>query len=548
MCGILAVFGPVDDIIVPRIVRAADQLAHRGPDGRGLHVQRGVGVLCHRRLAIMDPESGHQPIASRPDSGGDAAVVVHNGEIYNYRDLQRTLATRGRHFHTGSDSEVLAHLYETEGDAFVARLDGIFAFAAVLGDDWMVARDPIGIKPLYYGRDASGNLWFASELKALHDHCEWFKVFPPGHLYTRHGGLRRYYEPAWLRGATPAREDASGLRERLSAAVDKRLMSDVPLGVLLSGGLDSSLTAALATRLLRARDPAAQVQSFAIGAGPDAPDLRAARDVAAHLGTRHHEVLFSVADGLAALDDIIRHVESYDIPTIRASIPMYFLSRYIRDQGVKVVLSGEGADEIFGGYLYFYQAADPDAFHRETVDRVKNLHLSDVLRADKSTMAHGVEARVPFLDLAFLELAMSITPTLKQPRAPGPGHEPRMEKWLLRAAFADASDPLIPAAVLWRQKEQFSDGVGYNWVDGLRAHAESVVPDLALAEAADRFPHAPPTTKEAYLYRSRFEALFPGEHAARCVARWVPRWQTSGDSSGRVNPLHAQHAARRTVG
>ncbi len=548
MCGILAVFGPVDDIIVPRIVRAADQLAHRGPDGRGLHVQRGVGVLCHRRLAIMDPESGHQPIASRPDSGGGAAVVVHNGEIYNYRDLQRTLATRGRRFHTGSDSEVLAHLYETEGDAFVARLDGIFAFAAVLGDDWMVARDPIGIKPLYYGRDAAGNLWFASELKALHGHCEWFKVFPPGHLYTRHGGLRRYYEPAWLRGATPVRADASGLRERLSAAVDKRLMSDVPLGVLLSGGLDSSLTAALATRLLRARDPAAQVQSFAIGAGPDAPDLKAARDVAAHLGTRHHEVLFSVADGLAALDDIIRHVESYDIPTIRASIPMYFLSRYIRDQGVKVVLSGEGADEIFGGYLYFYQAADPDAFHRETVDRVKNLHLSDVLRADKSTMAHGVEARVPFLDLAFLELAMSITPTLKQPRAPGPGHEPRMEKWLLRAAFADASDPLIPAAVLWRQKEQFSDGVGYNWVDGLRAHAESVVPDLALAEAADRFPHAPPTTKEAYLYRSRFEALFPGEHAARCVARWVPRWQTSGDSSGRVNPLHAQHTARRTVG
>lgn len=548
MCGILAVFGPVDDIIVPRVVRAADQLAHRGPDGRGLHVQTGVGVLCHRRLAIMDPESGHQPIASRPDSGGDGAIVVHNGEIYNYRELRRDLAQRGCRFHTGSDSEVLAHLYETEGDAFVARLDGIFAFAAVRGEDWMVARDPIGIKPLYYGRDAIGNLWFGSELKALHPHCEWFKVFPPGHIYTRHGGLRRYYEPCWLRGATPAREDTSGLRERLAAAVDKRLMSDVPLGVLLSGGLDSSLTAALATRLLRARDPAAQVQSFAIGAGPDAPDLKAAREVAAHLGTRHHEVLFSVDDGIAALDDIIRHVESYDIPTIRASIPMYFLSRYIRDQGVKVVLSGEGADEIFGGYLYFYHAIDPDAFHRETVDRVANLHLSDVLRADKSTMAHGVEARVPFLDLAFLELAMSITPTLKQPHAPGPGHEPRMEKWLLRAAFADASDPLIPAAVLWRQKEQFSDGVGYNWVDGLRTHAEAVVPDLALAEAADRFPHAPPTTKEAYLYRSRFEALFPGEHAARCVARWVPRWQESGDSSGRANPFHAQHAAQRTAG
>ncbi len=548
MCGIVAVCGPVDDIIVPRVVRAADQLAHRGPDGRGLHVQTGVAILCHRRLAIMDPATGHQPIASRPDGHGDATVVVHNGEIYNYRELQQALAQDGHRFHTGSDSEVLAHLYETEGDAFVARLDGIFAFAAVRGDDWMVARDPIGIKPLYYGRDAAGHLWFASELKALREHCEWFKVFPPGHTYTRHGGLRRYYEPAWLRGATPAREDASGLRERLSAAVDKRLMSDVPLGVLLSGGLDSSLTAALATRLLRARDPAAKVQSFAIGIGLDAPDLKAAREVAAHLGTCHHEVLFSVDDGIAALDDIIRHVESYDIPTIRASIPMYFLSRYIRDQGVKVVLSGEGADEIFGGYLYFYHAADPEAFHRETVERVANLHHSDVLRADKSTMAHGVEARVPFLDLAFLELAMNINPSLKQPHVAGPRNQPRMEKWLLRAAFADASDPLIPPAVLWRQKEQFSDGVGYNWVDGLRAYAEAQISDLQLSEAADRFPHAPPTTKEAYLYRSRFDALFPGEHAARCVTRWVPRWQESGDSSGRANPLHAEHGVRRTGG
>ncbi len=562
MCGILAVFGAVDDIVAAQATLAADRLAHRGPDGRGVHMQTGVGVLCHRRLAIMDPEAGYQPIYSQPvgEAGGAAltgAVVVHNGEIYNFRALQQELAPRGCSFHSGSDSEVLAHLYAAMGDACVARLDGIFAFAAMrstdAGDDWMVARDPLGIKPLYYGRDAAGHLWFASELKALRDRCVWFKIFPPGHVYTRHGGLRRYYEPAWLQGATPAREDASGLRERLSAAVDKRLMSDVPLGVLLSGGLDSSLVAALATRLLRARDPAAVVQSFAIGIGPDAPDLLAARQVAAHLGTRHHEVQFSVDDGIAALDDIIRHIESYDIPTIRASIPMYFLSRYIRDQGVKVVLSGEGADEIFGGYLYFYHAEDPEAFHRETVDRVANLHLSDVLRADKSTMAHGVEARVPFLDLAFLELAMNIAPELKQPHAVGKGHEARMEKWLLRAAFAEPSEPLIPAAVLWRQKEQFSDGVGYNWVDGLRAYAEAQVSDLALAEAAERFPHAPPTTKEAYLYRSRFEALFPGEHAARCVARWTPRWQESGDSSGRANPhhassFHAQHVAQRTVG
>jgi len=563
MCGILAVFGAIDDAVTSQAVLAADRLAHRGPDGRGVHVQPGIGVLCHRRLAIMDPESGYQPIHSRADSSSDAAaggaVVVHNGEIYNFRALQQELAPRGCSFHSGSDSEVLAHLYAAVGDACVARLDGIFAFAAIrsaadadqadgAGDDWMVARDPLGIKPLYYGRDAAGNLWFASELKALSDHCVWFKIFPPGHVYTRHGGLRRYYEPAWLQGSAPVREDASGLRERLAAAVDKRLMSDVPLGVLLSGGLDSSLVAALATRLLRSRDPEAVVQSFAIGIGPDAPDLLAARQVAAYLGTHHHEVQFKVEDGIAALDDIIRHIESYDIPTIRASIPMYFLSRYIRDQGVKVVLSGEGADEIFGGYLYFYHAENPEAFHRETVDRVTNLHLSDVLRADKSTMAHGVEARVPFLDLAFLELAMSIAPELKQPHALGQGREARMEKWLLRAAFADPSEPLIPTSVLWRQKEQFSDGVGYNWVDGLRAHAEAQVSDLDLAEAAERFPHAPPTTKEAYLYRSRFEALFPGEHAARCVARWIPRWQTNGDSSGRANPFHAQHAARRTAG
>lgn len=322
-------------------------------------------------------------------------------------------------------------------------------------------------------------------------------------------------------------------------------MSDVPLGLLLSGGLDSSLIAALATRLVRARDPKAEVHSFAIGVDKDAPDLRAAREVAQFLGTTHHEVSFRVEDGIAALDDIVRHIESYDIPTIRASIPMYFLSRYIRDQGVKVVLSGEGSDEIFGGYLYFYYAEDPEELRRETVARVANLHLSDVLRADKSTMAHGVEARVPFLDLAFLDLAMSLPPELKQPRKGG-----RVEKWLLRAAFDDPADPAVPASVLWRQKEQFSDGVGYGWVEGLRAHAERVVSARELAGAAERFPYATPTTAEAYLYRDRFDALFPGEQAARCIVRWEPRWQASGDSSGRANPFHraADGRARERVG
>lgn len=540
MCGIVAVFGDVDGNVAAAAEAAAASLAHRGPDGSGLWLRLGSAVLCHRRLAIMDPEQGKQPIRGR-----DGAAVVHNGEIYNFRALARELAAGGRHCVSGSDSEVLAHLYEARGEACVEALDGIFAFAAVHGDEWLVARDPIGIKPLYYGRDRAGNLWFASELKALIDNCVSFEVFPPGHLMTRSGGLRRWYAPGWLRGEPGAAGDSSQLRQRLSDAVDKRLMSDVPLGLLLSGGLDSSLIAALATRLVRARDPKAPIHSFAIGVDKDAPDLRAAREVAQFLGTTHHEVSFRVEDGIAALDDIIRHVESYDIPTIRASIPMYFLSRYIRDQGVKVVLSGEGSDEIFGGYLYFYYAEDPEELRRETVARVANLHLSDVLRADKSTMAHGVEARVPFLDLAFLDLAMSLPPELKQPRK-----GKRVEKWLLRAAFDDPADPCLPASVLWRQKEQFSDGVGYGWVDGLRTHAERVVSARELAGAAERFPYATPTTAEAYVYRDRFEALFPGEQAARCIVRWEPRWQADGDSSGRANPFHraADVRARGRVG
>ncbi|WP_434427173.1 asparagine synthase B [Nannocystis pusilla] len=534
MCGILAVFGAVDDALLSQATAASERLSHRGPDGHGVHYQRGKGALIHRRLAIMDPASGRQPLFGR-----DGGALVHNGEIYDHAALRARLQAAGRVFRSGSDSEVLVHLYEARGDAFVAELDGVFALAAMRDDDWVVARDPIGVKPLYYGRDLAGNLWFASELKVLVDRCAWFKVFPPGHIYTGRGGLRRWYERTWLEGQNDYRRDAAGLRERFEAAVDKRLMSDVPLGVLLSGGLDSSLVAALAARLARRRDPGARLQSFAIGVDGDSPDLRAAREVAAFIGTEHHEVRLDLDDGVEALRAIIWHTESYDIPTVRASVPMYRLSRYIRDQGVKVVLSGEGSDEVFGGYLYFYFAEGEDAFQRETVERVKNLHFSDVLRADKSTMAHGVEARVPFLDLAFLDLAMTIDPALKRPLAPGAGREGRMEKALLRAAFADPGDPLLPPAVLWRQKEQFSDGVGYGWVERLKAHAEATVSDLEMAEAGERFPHETPTTKEGYLYRALFSALFPGDHAARCVRRWAPRWQADADSSGRANPLHA---------
>lgn len=542
MCGILAVFGAASDALIAQAQAAAQLLEHRGPDGQGAHVQPGVGALFHRRLSIMDPESGRQPLFGR-----DGAAVVHNGEIYNHRRLRGELERAGRVFRTGSDSEVLAHLYEAHGEACVDKLDGVFAFAAVRDDDWLVARDPIGIKPLYYGRDAAGNLWFASELKALVVRCQWFKVFPPGHVYTGRGGLRRWYERPWLTGRPEFRGHAAGLRERFEAAVDKRLMSDVPLGVLLSGGLDSSLVAALAARRVRARGSSARLMSFAIGVDGDAPDLRAAREVAAFIGTEHHEVRLDVEAGVAALRDIIWHVESYDVPTVRASIPMYFLSEAIRERGVKVVLSGEGSDEVFGGYLYFYFAEDPEAFHHETVERVRGLHLSDVLRADKSTMAHGVEARVPFLDLAFLDLAMTIDPSLKIPLRPATGRAGRMEKAMLRTAFMDPNDPLLPASVLWRQKEQFSDGVGYGWVDRLKAHAEASVGDIAFAEAADRFPHETPTSKEGYLYREIFSALFPGEHAARCVTRWIPRWQASADSSGRANPLHV-HSYRHARG
>lgn len=532
MCGILAIFGDVTDTLLSQAKEAARRLEHRGPDGEGIHVQPGV-VLLHRRLSIMDPESGRQPLY-----GASGAALVHNGEIYNHVALRAELRAAGRSLRTGSDSEVLAHLYELRGEACVEQLDGVFALAVVQGERWMVARDPIGVKPLYYGRDAGGNLWFASELKALSERCLWFKVFPPGHIYTRERGLQRWYTRPWLSGQVNARRDVTELRGRFEAAVAKRMMSDVPLGVLLSGGLDSSLVAALAARRARAVHPERRLMSFSVGVGADAPDLRAAREVAAFIGTDHHEVRLDVDAGVAALRDIIWHVESYDIPTIRASVPMYFLSRAIRECGVKVVLSGEGSDEIFGGYLYFFFADDPEAFQRETVERVRNLHLSDVLRADKSTMAHGVEARVPFLDLGFLDVAMALDPELKRPLRAEGGRAGRMEKALLRAIFADPADPLLPASVLWRQKEQFSDGVGYGWVDGLQAHAEAVVSDLALREAGERFPHETPTTKEGYLYRELFSELFPGEHAARCVTRWIPRWQASVDSSGRANPLH----------
>ena len=537
MCGILAVFGDVDEAVRATARRAAELIRHRGPDGDGALFQPGRAALFHQRLAIMDPPRGHQPMV-----GASGAAVVHNGEIYNAPALRAELQARGVVFGTSSDSEVLLHLLERHGTDFVERLDGDFTFAAVNGDDWLVARDPIGVKPLFYGRDRGGRLWFASEMKALQDHCAWFGIFPPGHAYTAADGLRRYYRPGWTSGAGPYRTDGTGLRERLTAAVEKRLMSDVPLGVLLSGGLDSSILTGLTAQLLRRTEPTNRLPTFSIGLDRDAPDLVAAREVAAHLGTDHHEVLFSPEEGIAAIGDVIYHLESHDVAEIRSAIPIFLVNRAARAQGIKVTLCGEGSDEVFGGYLYTYLAGSAEAFQSESVSLVTNLHRNILGRVDKISMAHGIEARVPYLDPDFLDLAMTIDPGLRRPLPPGRSTPGRMEKLLLRAAFA-RPDPLIPPAVLWRQKEQTDDGVGYSWNDHLRDFAVRTVSDRQLADAADRFPHDPPATKEAYLYRAVFHRYFPGDHAARCITRWLPRWQADDDPSGRSNPYHHRPVA-----
>ncbi|MEM6797054.1 MAG: asparagine synthase B [Acidobacteriota bacterium] len=513
MCGILGVVGPADGEQVELLSR---RIGHRGPDERDGAELEGA-ILRSERLAIIDPARGRQPIR-----GADGACAVHNGEIYNHRSLRETTLGH-RAFRSKTDSEVIVQLYEELGEGCLEHLDGVFAFLAVGGPAGaLAARDPMGVKPLYQGRDGRGAVWFSSELKAIHDVCESVRVVPPGHCWTPAGGLRPYRRFGWR--SAPPRSSGEGLREALEAAVERRIMSDVPVGALISGGLDSSLVASIAARL--AGGP---LDSFSIGAA-DSLDLRAARQVAEHLGTRHHEVHFTPEEGLAALRDVIFHVESYDIPSIRAGVPMFLLSRFIREKGLKVVLSGEGADEAFGGYLYFHEAPDAEAFHRECIRRLGLLHTSDLQRADKASMAHGVEARVPFLDASFLDVAMAIDPELKRPR---PG---RIEKAVLREAFADGD--FLPAEILWRQKEQFSDGVGYSWVDAVWAHAERAVSDRDFAAARERYPFNTPRSKEAFLYRRTFEEFFPGEACARTVTCWFPKWQADQDSSGRANALH----------
>jgi asparagine synthase (glutamine-hydrolysing) len=524
MCGILAIIG--ERVNIETAKELSNRMSHRGPNEHDIHITEKGHILAHERLSIIDLHTGKQPI-----KGCDTAYMVHNGEIYNHAELRAT-DLKDHTFRTKSDSEVIVHLYEKYGYDFLHKLDGVFAFVVIDGDDFIAGRDPIGIKPLYYGKDLNGRLYFASEMKAIADQCVEFKAFPPGHYYTPKTGFVRYYQPDWFDDKVATNDlDLKDIRDTLIEATKKRLMTDVPLGVLLSGGLDSSLTSSIATRLLKAQGK--ELHSFSIGLDKYSPDLIAAKKVADFLGTKHHELYFSIEEGLEVIDKLIWHLETYDVTSIRASTPMYIMSKKITDAGIKVVLSGEGADEMLGGYLYFNNAPDKTEFQKECIRRVQLLSTSDCLRADKSTMAHGLEARVPFLDKAFLDVIMKTKPEEKQPQT----YE-GVEKYILRKAFDTKEDPFLPDAVLWRQKEQFSDGVGYSWIDTLIEYCASQVSDYDMDQAYLKFPHNTPTTKEAYYIRNIFNKYFPQDAAAKTVLKWIPKWQENTDPSGRANKNH----------
>ena len=526
MCGILAIIGKGKDEEL--IKQLSKRMSHRGPDESDMHITENGHVLSHERLSIIDLHSGKQPI-----KGTRNAYMVHNGEIYNHQELREGVL-KAHTFRTKSDSEVIVHLYEEFGYDFLDKLDGDFAFVVIEGDDFIAGRDPLGVKPLYYGLDERGRVYFSSEMKPIADQCKTFSTFPPGHYFTAKTGFVKYYRPEYEDYTKADNElDLTLIRESLTEATKRRLMSDVPIGVLLSGGLDSSLTSAIAARLLKEKGK--KLHSFSIGLDADAPDAKAARKVAAFLGTEHHEIHFTIEQGIAILDKLIWHLETYDVTSVRASTPMYFLSKAITDLGIKVVLSGEGADEIFGGYLYFRNAPSTIDFQKETIERVQKLFTADLLRADKSTMAHGLEARVPFLDKAFLNVAMTIKAEEKQPKT-----YDGVEKYILRKAFDTPEDPYLPAEVLWRQKEQFSDGVGYSWIDKLIEYCSSKVTDEELEAAAELFPYNTPATKEAYFYRTIFHKYYPQLSAAQTVRKWIPKWQENQDPSGRANAAHVK--------
>lgn len=533
MCGITAIFNIKDDVNALRrkALDMSKKIRHRGPDWSGIYCGRSA-ILCHERLSIVDPQSGRQPLFS-PDG---KQILAVNGEIYNHRDIRARYA--GKYdFQTGSDCEVILALYRDKGVNFIEELSGIFAFALYdeEKDEFIIARDPIGVIPLYIGYDNDGRVYCASELKALEGYCDRYEPFLPGHYYwSREGKMKPWYKRDWTSydnvkdNYTPAATNATyvdkavdaykvqvdALRDALDNAVCRQLMSDVPYGVLLSGGLDSSVISAVAKKYAARRIETdgrnsawwPQLHSFAVGL-KGAPDLIKAREVAEHIGTVHHEINYTIEEGLDAVRDVIYYIETYDVTTVRASTPMYLLARVIKSMGIKMVLSGEGADEVFGGYLYFHKAPDAQAFHEETVRKLSKLYMYDCLRANKSLSAWGVEGRVPFLDKEFLDVAMRLNPSVKM--CPGK----TIEKKIVRDAFGD----MLPESVAWRQKEQFSDGVGYSWIDTLKDITSKAVTDEQMARAAERFPINTPMNKEEYYYRSIFEEYFPSESAARSV-------------------------------
>jgi asparagine synthase (glutamine-hydrolysing) len=502
-----------------RVLAMSRKIRHRGPDWSGVFASEKA-VISHERLAIVDPLSGGQPLYSKDGN----IVLAVNGEIYNHQQIRRRYANTYE-FQTQSDCEVILALYQDKGPDFLEELNGIFAFALYdrTKDVYLIARDHIGVIPLYQGWDDEGRYYVASELKALEGVCSSIELFLPGqYYYSPEGKPKQWYTREWTSYDVVKNHGGSieEVKHALEAAVKRQLMSDVPYGVLLSGGLDSSIIAALTAKYAQKRVESAdqetawwpRLHSFAIGL-EGSPDLKAARIAADHLGTVHHEVHFTIQEALDALSDVIYHLETSDITTVRAATPMYLLGRVIKSMGIKMVLSGEGSDEIFGGYLYFHKAPNAREFHEETVRKLSKLHLYDCLRANKSLAAWGVEGRVPFLDKEFMDVAMNLNPDLKL--CPVAGEDKRSEKWLLREAFKE----YLPPEITWRQKEQFSDGVGYDWIDTLKRMTSNLVTDEQFALAAKRFPIHTPATKEEYYYRCLFASHFPSESAARCVPR-----------------------------
>lgn len=515
MCGIVASFDyqKIEADQRSQLLEMSKKIRHRGPDWSGIFSDDHA-VLAHERLAIVDPASGKQPLFNKEQT----LVLAANGEIYNHREL-RSEVGEGYEFLTQSDCEVILGLYDKEGASFLDKLNGIFGFALYdkAKNDYLIARDHMGIIPLYMGWDEEGVFYVASELKALEGFCTQIELFPPGHYKTKDMEKPEpWYDREWkLFDAVKENEASiSELRKALEDAVERQLMSDVPYGVLLSGGLDSSITSAIAKKFSSRRVESGNTEdawwprlhSFAVGL-KGSPDLAAAQKVADHIGTVHHEITFTIQEGLDAIKDVIYHLETYDITTIRAATPMYLMARVIKSMGIKMVLSGEGSDELFGGYLYFHKAPNAKEFHEETVRKLEKLHMYDCLRANKALSAWGIEGRVPFLDKEFIDVAMRLNPSEKMITPD------RMEKWILRKAFED----MLPSEVAWRQKEQFSDGVGYSWIDTLKEMVNEEVSDKQMEQAAFKFPIQTPQTKEEYFYRSIFHSHFPSDAAAKSV-------------------------------